>query len=176
MATPTDDEIMERQATSPMATACLLISFFALLGAVILNLFEIGEYRAGLPAAVLAEENAADAVIRKDKTDFEKRVKTAIEKNTEGDEKHPFHDVKTEEEKTPPGPGDAETRSKDVGAESSKDGAAGTETKGTAETEGSTQETEDAKEPAAEPTEGGAAETTAESESAASDSSKASDQ
>lgn len=41
-----DDGILERRTTSPMATACLLISFVALLGAVTFNLIEIGEIRA----------------------------------------------------------------------------------------------------------------------------------
>ncbi len=41
-----DDGILERRTTSPMATACLLISFVALLGAVTFNLIEIGEMRA----------------------------------------------------------------------------------------------------------------------------------
>lgn len=46
--TGTNEEIIEKRDTSPVATSCVILATLALLGAIALQLFELGEHRAEL--------------------------------------------------------------------------------------------------------------------------------
>jgi hypothetical protein len=48
--TASNEEIIEKKPSAPVATACLIIAAIALLGAILLQLIELGEYRTGIAA------------------------------------------------------------------------------------------------------------------------------
>ncbi|MCZ6795666.1 MAG: hypothetical protein O7J95_18835 [Planctomycetota bacterium] len=56
MPTPTgsNEEIIEKRDSSPVATSCLVIAVLALIGAVVFHLYEIGELTANLDAGEVA--------------------------------------------------------------------------------------------------------------------------
>lgn len=45
------EEIIEKKTSSPLATSCLILAVVALLGAIALQLAELGEYRKGAPVS-----------------------------------------------------------------------------------------------------------------------------
>src|SRR5262245_9793019 len=49
--TASNEEIIEKKPSAPVATACLIISAVALIGAITLQLMELGEYRTGIAAS-----------------------------------------------------------------------------------------------------------------------------
>lgn len=64
MATNSNEEIIEKRATAPIATSCLVIACVALMGAIIFQIVEIAAYRTGVaePARInqgIAQDKAA---------------------------------------------------------------------------------------------------------------------
>lgn len=93
-----EDEIIEKRASSPVATASLIISALALLGAIFLQLLEIGETRNGLTRAQRSSNNPAERIYTADLRGFKERATGIIETNTQGDEGFPHHDEESDEE------------------------------------------------------------------------------
>jgi hypothetical protein len=91
---PTSEEVVEKKASAPVSTACLIIACLALLGGIVFQVMEIAEYRSGTG-------DPKDQASKRYKADL-KKLKDAVEetlsKATVG---------AVPEEATPPTPTDA---------------------------------------------------------------------
>jgi hypothetical protein len=68
---PTSEEVVEKKASAPVTTACLIIACIALLGGIIFQVMEIAEYRSGAG-------DPKDQASKRYKTDI-KNLKEAVE-------------------------------------------------------------------------------------------------
>jgi hypothetical protein len=68
---PTSEEVVEKKASAPVTTACLIIACIALLGGIIFQVMEITEYRSG-------PGDPKDQASKRYKTDI-KNLKQAVE-------------------------------------------------------------------------------------------------
>jgi hypothetical protein len=68
---PTSEEVVEKKASAPVTTACLIIACIALLGGIIFQVMEITEYRSGAG-------DPKDQASKRYKTDI-KNLKEAVE-------------------------------------------------------------------------------------------------
>jgi hypothetical protein len=69
-STTPDEEIIERRPSHPVSTACLILSAAAMLGAIVFQVIEIGEVRAGVSRPMLQKENPAKEFTKQQLTDF----------------------------------------------------------------------------------------------------------
>jgi hypothetical protein len=68
---PAGEEVVEKKASAPVSTACLIIACAALLGGIIFQVLEIADYRSG-------PGDPKDLAAKKYKTDL-KKLKDAVE-------------------------------------------------------------------------------------------------
>jgi hypothetical protein len=80
MATSTsNDDIIEKKASAPVATSCLVIACVALIGAIVFQLLEIGEYRSSVTIPATVKKGVAqDQYAKKDIDRLNEAVTTAI--------------------------------------------------------------------------------------------------
>ncbi len=72
------EEIIEKKEASPLATASLIVSCVALLGAIAFCVAELVEYRAGLSPAQAAEQDPASAIVQRDLRAFKADVEQIL--------------------------------------------------------------------------------------------------
>jgi hypothetical protein len=74
-----DEEIIEKRPSNPVATACLILASVALLGGIAYQIAEISEVRATKPVDSAADQHRR--LFEKHKRDFEGSVKKVIDEN-----------------------------------------------------------------------------------------------
>ncbi len=78
------EEIIEKRASSPVATSALVISALALVGAIVLQVMEIGELRAvgdGVRDSDRNTDSVAATVYRRDSAALETRARAILDAN-----------------------------------------------------------------------------------------------
>ena len=60
------EEIIEKKESTPVASASLVLSFVAILAAIVFCLLEVTEYRTGLSASVADSQNPGDMTAKRD--------------------------------------------------------------------------------------------------------------
>jgi hypothetical protein len=113
------EEIIEKRASSPIATSCLVISALALVGGIAFQIAEVSEVRAGLPRAAREQENPASYIWRQDGKKESEQVDTILSTYTKDDETKPnFKEAEEEVERQ---------KAAEKGAASSKAGSSRSE-------------------------------------------------
>jgi len=94
------EEIIEKKTGSPIATSCLILSVVAILGAIVLQLAELGEYRRG---QLDQGRTPGKALAKKDLDKLRSEVKAIVEKKAAGvDEAAPPDEEATPPDEAPP--------------------------------------------------------------------------
>lgn len=83
MASPdsgSTEEIIEKKASSPIATSCLVISCIAIVGAIFFQIWEIADYRSGLgPVSTAVKKGVGQDLAGKDIRSINDRVGAILE-------------------------------------------------------------------------------------------------
>ena len=77
-----NDEIIEKSASSPIATSCLVVAAASLVCAIGIQLVEVGQLRA---------DGEITPQTRSEISRLESAAQKVIDENTEGDDNRPFH-------------------------------------------------------------------------------------
>jgi len=80
-STNSSEEIIEKKASSPIATSCLIIACLALFGAILFQLVEIGQYRSGSVPTNVKKGPGQDQAAKFTKT-MKDAVSSIISKST----------------------------------------------------------------------------------------------
>jgi hypothetical protein len=124
------EEIIEKKASAPVATSCLIIACVALIGAVALQVTEIAGYRSG--SVVMADKDPGQAMARASLKKIQGQVKEILgaspESGGEGSKDEPTLDSQAPEEGSAETPKEAESAkdaepAKDAAEEPAKDAA-----------------------------------------------------
>ncbi len=99
------EEIIEKKESSPVATASLILSCVAMIGAIVFCVVEITDYRTGLDARLEAEARPGEKTLQGDLRNLASRVDSILKDepfdDEDGDDEEALEDEEMDDEGEP---------------------------------------------------------------------------